>query len=351
MKKQKWMAGILVGLSGLCIADTIAVNGDVPAIMDSAVGVAGNPATYVFDNYEKKFTTGLIVGKNNPNVALIIRNGAKITAETTQWASSYVGEQVGSSNNTLTITGPSSMLNITSQLDTATHGLKVGNTAGFNTLNVFNGATVNAKRIDVGMTGGNSIMVIDNATVNIYDRIYVANAGGANNLFSIRKQGKLYAFASGNMRVEFAGTATNNVVEIKDFGTIVDCGMIVFDGVSNVVAIIDDGLLKARISGNWQNRPKKPTSFHHFGGGFLAWQGVDAILDYKTDIKLWDGTNWIKPTTLAQAEALGWSKTYYATDELALAATGYDGLAGYTVFTGGIRKNPLPPATTCIVLR
>ncbi len=332
------------------MAGIIAVNSDVPAVMDSNAGVEGNPATYVFDNYIRTFDGLGIVGKTQPHIHLIIRNGSVITFEHEQWATTWIGEQAGASNNTLTVTGVGTIVNITSRLDTATHSFKVGNTAPGNVLRILDGATMNTKRIELlGASGGSSI-VISGASVSILDRIYAAGSGSVGNTFSLAKGGTLVASA-GNKRFEFAGTSTNNYAEVKDFGTVLDCDLFSFDGQSNVMAVIDAGLIKCHAVGNWQNRPKQSTSFYHFGGGFLAWKGDQARLDYDKDIKLWDGTAWVRPTTLAQAEALGWSKTLHTTDEAALAATGYDGLAGYTVFTGGLRRNPLPPVTTCIVIR
>ena len=56
-------------------------------------------------------------------------------------------------------------------------------------------------------------------------------------------------------------------------------------------------------------------------------------------VELWSGTEWVDAADAGNRAAYGWSETFYSDDEAgeaaALADTGYSGLKGYTVWTGG----------------
>jgi hypothetical protein len=53
---------------------------------------------------------------------------------------------------------------------------------------------------------------------------------------------------------------------------------------------------------------------------------------------------------VAGVAGVNYTLTQYATEELALAATGYSGLGGYYVYAGGDDYTPPPPATTVLIL-
>jgi hypothetical protein len=64
-------------------------------------------------------------------------------------------------------------------------------------------------------------------------------------------------------------------------------------------------------------------------------------------IQVWNGQTraWV-----AGVAGVNYTLTQYATEELALAATGYSGLGGYYVYAGGDDYTPPPPATTVLIL-
>jgi hypothetical protein len=137
------------------------------------------------------------------------------------------------------------------------------------------------------------------------------------------------------------------LVEVNGFGSKLEVdGQFRYQGTNSLVSTEDDALI--RIATGGLNYYTDQTSFIGLASGFFA---AKDDMDPTIYFKLWDGTSWVQPATLAAAEALGWSKTTYATDVEALVATGYDGLGGYTIYTGGERKAPIVPSGTFIIIK
>jgi hypothetical protein len=105
MKKLIGSACMLIVLTALSYGGIIATNGDVPLIMDSDLGVAGDLATYVLDNYDENHDKPFVVGKNNAFNHFIMKNGSVSTNTVNNWYHMYIGQTVGASNNVVTITG------------------------------------------------------------------------------------------------------------------------------------------------------------------------------------------------------------------------------------------------------
>jgi hypothetical protein len=159
-------------------------------------------------------------------------------------------------------------------------------------------------------------------------------------------------------RAEINASSTNLYLEVRDFGSVINWRYMSFlGGYSNRIVVADEGLIQSRLNANWVNYPRanEDVCFIGFAGGYFAQIGTQCQLDWNKYIRLWNGSGWVEPATLAEAEALGWSKIFYSDDPAgeaeALAATGYSGLAGYEVYTGGMEMYPDPPQGTVLLVQ
>ncbi len=354
MKRIKITFAVLFGTVIFVYSGIIATNEDVPLTMDSDQGVAADMATYILDNYDVNNSAPFVVGENNPYNHLIMRNGSVITNTVGNWIYMRIGQNADSSNNIATITGEGTELVLATTAGAQT--IYIGSAGGNNTLEVLDGARlISTNTINMGSGGGNRF-IIDNATVEGWGRFYPCMSGGLNNYVSIRNGGRFNMPAED--RAEINASSTNLWMEVRDFGSVLNWRYMRFlGGYSNRIVMADEGLIQSRYDANWVNYPSDNADvcFYGFAGGYFAQKGTQCRLDWNAYIRLWDGNDWVEPSTLAEAEGLGWSKTYYSDDAAgeaaALAATGYSGLAGYEVYTGGEPMYPTPPSGTCIIIQ
>jgi len=354
MKKMIGSACMLIMLIAVSYGGIIATNENVPLLMDSDLGVAGDLATYVLDNYDENHAKPFVVGKDNAFNHLIMKNGSVSTNTVDNWYHMYIGQNAGASNNVATITGAGTELILATTYGAQT--LYVGNSGANNTLEILDGARVSSTNtINIGSGGGNKF-IIDNATFEGWNRFYICMAAGLDNYVSVRNGG--YFYMPTTQRAEINASSTNLWFEVRDFQSVVDVHYMNFlGGYSNKVVLADQGLIKARFNANWVNYPRANSDvcFYGFAGGYFAWYGTLGQFDWNKYIRLWDGNDWVLPASLEDAQELGWSEIFYTDDPAgeaaALAATGYEGLAGYTVYTGGKPMYPDPPSGTVLIIQ
>lgn len=288
-------------------AGIVAVNAGVTSATLSTVGTSGDPSINLLnDSYALTWTNiHLTVGSNVGYVELHITDGADLTIPSALYL--MLGDGLAGDNNRFILDGAGSTANI--------YRSRFGDDGNHNGGIVRNGAvltTPSTVQLSYGAGASHNWVVVDDATWNATGYIYIGYAGLGTNQVTVQNGGKI------------------------------DCATTLFLGkgaCAGNLLTIEKALCKVAgftpLAGNYVQ----------INQGFLAWSGDHTAFDpngqvmlrNNTRYELLDGTN---------NETLNWSATYYATDAEGLAATGYDGLGGYTVFTGG---TDLSPATLVIV--
>lgn len=259
------------------------------------------------------------VGTGN---SLKIEDGAVVVADNTSTPNT-VGDGTATSGNSMLVSGADSSF---------TGTLFIGRQSSSNALTIENGATVTSEFAIVGYSStGNansaSVKGVDSGW-NIAGQLEVGQTGGSNSL--IIESGA--SITTGSALIGY-GSGGNNFVEVRGEDSVWrNEGKFTLGSFSsnNTLTISDSAIVI--VDGDFV--VSEYTSFLNFlrlDGGFFAWEGDRASdmlsLLNNNVIQFWDGTAW--------ASAVGGQATYtfFATDEEGFAATGYEGLGGYTVMT------------------
>lgn len=332
-------------------AAVIATNAAVTTTTLNTAGTLGDPAVNLLDNYATALTT-LSVGSTaaRPYVELHMQNGATATASSGQM---YIGGALGSDNTRVLVDGSTTVLNISVELrfDRGNYGnLTVQNGGTVATTNAINiGYRTNT---DAGQSDNNSVL-IDNGTMTATGKLSLGyGTGGDNNSMTI-VNGGLYQ-TSGTQGIAVGRGGINNDLTVSGLGSRLEhnstgnftVGELASSTANNnTLTIEDSGLVKLAATNTFnlnQNVGVGNYNYLQLNGGFLAWNGDRTTFNaFNNNVKLWDGSDYVVLTALNAAE-LNWSATYYTSEQgaLAEAATGYAGLANYTVFTGGVIPEP-----------
>jgi T5SS/PEP-CTERM-associated repeat protein len=164
--------------------------------------------------------------------------------------------------------------------------------------------------------------------------------------------GSVFVTNAFNMGTNPGGS--ENSALITGAGSRLDVGNVIYvgnKGSSNTLAIADSALVKLDgydIRFDWV--APATNNYLRLQAGYFAWAGSRAgsIASKEGYIQLWDDAaaeyKTLSDLTPEERTALNYSVTYYADDASAEVATGYSGLGGYTVVTGGILPAVEPPA-------
>lgn len=314
-------------------AGGIATNENVTTTMNNNTGTANDPALYVIDNYTKAFAGNLYVGSGVDWVQLLITNGSLVSNTSENFIG---GDSFGSDHNRIVVTGAGS------RFETATKNTRIGSrsqsnelvfeqgasgylnniTLGYNTgagyglsntLVIAAADLVVSYRISVGYTVGNDynrVVVRDGGTFTVSNRVECSRGGSFNEMLVTGTGSALHHVNTSN------GFALGNVGATSN----------------NVLTITDGGLVKLYGASTTVGANASQGKFVRLAKGFLAYHMNDDDSLLYSNALLWNGSDWeVAPSV--------WRGTYYANDATgeaaAFAATGYSGLAGYTVFTGG----------------
>ena len=368
---QRLLAMLIIGfVSGESFAGLIASNAEITSSYLNAGGVEGNRADYVYDaGYSKTWATALLVGAPEPFKGksstswnrLTIKGGAQISCTVDN---SFIGNVDGtgtSDHNQIIVTGTNSSLTFLS--------CRVPNTGSYNNLTVENGATFTGSSCNITRNSGvwsNNTIVVDNAFAAFSGAITIGyDTNHFGNTLTVRNGATLTnSFATiglvigrygsyGDVTVTGVGSTITlaGTVDITAFG---NTGF----GHHNTLTLWDQGLVKLpkdatgniRFYGGATNPTGLMESYVRFAAGFLAYRGNRTNELVNARVQVWNGSDWE-----AGNKNSNWSATYCEDDAAAAMATkGYypepNGLAGYTIYTGGV-GTPEPPKVTVIIVR
>jgi hypothetical protein len=335
----------LLASAGSLHAGLIATN-EFITTMDATGGTEVDPNIYVFDNYAKTFST-FTVGNANPWNQLQIINGADVEATA---GPCNIGSGIGGTNCLIRVSGTGASLIFRSEIRVGDKGnysrLEIENGAtamvvgqwtigyrnvegqgNFNSLVVDGGSLVISNKLNIGYNVNNicnSLVVKNGASCLLAGsgRIVIGRYGASNDVSVIGRPSILHAesTSSGLSIPENGATGYGH----HDTLTIVDEALVQIDNASTTAVSV-------KTTGEGGN-------YVRLAKGFLAWYGNrTANLSVTTQVALWDGSQYVTPADANEADALKWNATYYTSEQETEAynATGYSGLAGYTVFTGG----------------
>ncbi len=266
------VAGLIVAASVPTLHASLQATDDgVPSTMDLG-GTSADPAQYIM-GYTPGYTRSVgavIAGWSTSYNSLIVQSGANIDGEGTLWT----GVDVGADYNSIVLTGSSTW-------------------------------NLNGDYLRAGSSGSNNSIIVENASKIIgASFLSVGDNVGNNNSLTIRGLGSSISVSDGL-----------NIG--NDFG-----------GEGGILTLESGGLLK--LDATYGGAISIATNnYIHFAGGFLAWKGdwaevIDSLAD-SGKFKAWNGTEFV---SISSAEM---SLRYYLTNAEALAATGIDGLGGYTL--------------------
>jgi len=341
---------------------------------------------------------GLLCGYNGIGAEVKVEKGGYL-----ECVGSTIG-RYGYGHNTVKVDGiGSTWTNLTY--------INVGWTQKTNSIEVTNGGKVHAvQRISTGYNGGagNSITVDGEGSLMTTDDIQLGHRYATNNIVTVQNGGKieltdLFVISTGastygnKVIAKGAGseisavsclvgdvgtystleasdqatitlataltigddaTGNNNSATFSDRDTTASVGSVIYIGLAgstNTLTIANEALVKLdgydiRIDHNGGTN-----NFLQMQDGYFAWTGskVSSLTAKESKFKLWNKTTEefeiVTDLSAAEKEALNYSIVYYATDEEAKAVTGYDGLGGYTIITGG--DNTTPPEGTLIIIQ
>lgn len=200
----------------------------------------------------------------------------------------------------------------------------------------------------VVVTGTGSILINPSGGSGTF-RIGDNTGYGYHNL-TVKNGGKV-TLVSGRLAVGARVGSTNNSLVVTGMNSVVTTHQFNVgynSAVNGTADIMDKSLLKITDERDTMVSMVGTTNFLRLGGGFVAWitdkTASTSITDAKVKVTQDGGLTWVDGTRDV-AGAGYWTSTYYATDAEALAATGYEGLGGYTIITGGV-----PEPTTMALL-
>jgi hypothetical protein len=324
----------------------IETNENVPASMDNGTGTALDMAEYLFyDGYSTNYTEDVIVGYNNDYVQLTVSEGSKLVCIDGAYKRLYLGRKPGSVGSKLKIIGENSTVQVGPLASDSSYYLNVGFTGSSdNTIEILDGGSLTNAGWLALYSATNPVVELDNNAIFYnYYRAYLGTGYGSTGAkVSIKNGSRFYV-----MSRAYIGSGRKSTISVNGSGSIFfDGGNLQYDGGNSLVSSEDKGLVK--ISG-YTVLPTDSSSFFGLADGYLAIRA--SSMDPTVYVKLWNGTAWVQPATLAEAEALGWTKTVYATNAEGLAATGYDYLSGYSVYTGGVSMTPVVPEGTLLIVQ
>lgn len=302
-------AAAILAASGLQ-AGIVAVNGAVTSATLSTAGTSGDPSVNLLnDSYALNWTNGhMIVGSNVEYVEIHVTDGADLTISSTDNKYLMLGDQLGGDNNRFILDGAGSTANI--------YRSRFGDDGNHNGAIVRNGAvltTPSTAQLSLGAGASHNWVVVDDATWNATGYIYLGYAGLGTNQVTVQNGGKI------------------------------DCASTLFLGrnaCAGNLLTIEKALCKVA------GFTPQPGNYVQINSGFFAWSGDHTAFDPNGLVMLWNGRNY-ELLDGTNNEALNWSATYYATDLEGQRYTGYDGLGGTTVFTGGPEIRP----TTVVIVK
>lgn len=377
MNTREQGVGLLAAAAALAstgaMAGVIQTNaGITSSALAYAAATSGDPAIYVYsDGYDKDWTTQILVGGTSSTnggcdyVQLQINAGSGISSSNT--GITYIGiDNTASSYNSVLITGSGASLSVGGALRVGSQGNNNSLTVEAGGILTPGGAIYAGYGTASAFASSNSI-VVNNGTIAGSGRsLWLGyQDGAAYNTMTI-SNGSVVTVGASNSHTTIGRYGDHNNLTVTGAGSkfVQEAGnfIVTFDGTNsrgdnNTLTIASDALVQIVGTGNG-NLSVATTSagnYVQFKEGFLAWNGNHTSgLNPLTQVQLWNGSAYVTPTTLTQAVELGWSSTFYSADgdgeAAALAATGYAGLGGYTVFTGGVVPEPASLGFLSLVL-
>lgn len=340
----------LLALAGSLHAGLVATNANITTTtLNSAGGTESDPKVCIFNAFSKDWgTTWLIVGSDKPWNLMIVTNGAVVT---TAGSNNYIGgDTAGADHNRVLVTGPGTSLSYGAEV-------RIGSRGSYNNLTVRDSASTTMGgvlyfgRQDLPTQGSYNTLDVDNASMAVSGKVILGyTSNNVNNAISIRNGGVFRSKGTGANGLSIGRYGSSCAVTVSDPGSLLAIsgnlrlGETTTLGAHHNTLTIQDGALTLltnttstiTVSG----MPALGGTYIRFADGFLAWNGNHTSgLNVLTQVQLWDGAAFVSPANAGAATALRWRVTLYSADAAgeaaALAATGYSGLAGYTVFTGG----------------
>jgi len=338
------LGALLVTAASNVRAGLIAFDQNVPWDMNAG-GTAEDPALYILGlggAITQNLSSGAYVGRWESNYNhLLIASGSTFTSSV-----GYVGSGSSSHYNQVNVIGTGSSWIISDRLE-------VGSSGSNNHLSVEDGAHVSAQWAYIGNdtdANDNSLNVLgagSNATVQYG---LMLGGSGSNNVLRVGYGGTL---STGSVNIGFESGANNNEAVVYDAGStwsMTQLSIGYFDSKGNSLTIENGGLVS--LSDFWSidyalTIDAADDNFINFDGGFLAIEGnaTGLLTGLVADgaFRFLDGTTW------SIGDLNDFSFDYFATESDALAFSGYNGLAGYTIITN-FAGSPIPEPSTYAVL-
>lgn len=258
---------------------------------------------------------GLTVGASGEG-SLTIEAGAEVT-----YGYARIGQNLGSEGS-VTVTGTGSTLT----LNSSSNAFLIVGDSGTGSLTVSAGGTVSNE--DAGVQGLNSTVLVTGSNSTWTSSGHLA-IQGENASLAISVGGKVVSdsaeidMGSGNRTVTVTGMGSTWAIT-ED--------LVIGDYANGNTLTISDGAL-VKVGGEFLISPNGGTfsNYLRLDGGYLAWLGDNTtdVFDLVDGglIQVWSSVynDWVS------AADGPFSATYFATNEAALAFTGYTGLGGYTI--------------------
>ncbi len=175
---------------------------------------------------------------------------------------------------------------------------------------------------------------------------------GASGTGSMLVDGGLVTSAGSTIGFESTGKGTATVTGLGSQWIVSDNLTVGRQGSDNTLIIANEGLVKVGNSSGetiaFSTMSGANNNSLRLADGYIALFGNQTTyigeLIGDGSIQLWNGSAWVTAT----AEDV--DIAYYATDAEGEAATGYSGLGGYTVATGGVQAVPEPGTSALLAL-
>lgn len=341
-------------------AGLIATNAAVPTIMDAG-GTAEDPAVYRYDGYAPGTTnTAMRIGHTKSYNHLEVVNASVVAVASGSFTleSKVLGYTSGTGHNSLLI-GSGSILTVAS----GGAAFYMGNQSDYNELRIEGGASlVMVPYWYIGMINGagsyNAITIDGGSYTNNAGRVYFTGTTG--NSLVVQNAGRWHSsrFYIGS------DSSQGNTVLVTGSNSTLAATSALFVGSdaaanSNNTLTVDNGALVKFTYGSLHSSyclriGTAVDNYIRLAGGYVAAKPFSTTYVPESRILVWNGSSWEPGDEKFGADTTGnyTRKAYGAGDEaLALAETGYAGLAGYTVLSGGMAIIPPPPKTTLMIVR
>lgn len=320
-------------------AEWVATNADVPATMDAG-GVAGNPALYLYQNGYVGSLSGMTVGSTTTYNQFHVTEGSEATVTGT----SSIGNSGSLGRNAVRVTGAGSKMTIGT--------LYVGIKSDDNMLTVEAGGEIVATGYHyLGFAGGgrNALVINGGSYTGASARVYMTGSF-SNSLVvssgSLAYMGRLYVGSD---------SSCENVATVEGAGTrLISTGVLFIGNGStssnNTLTVANGALARTDYpsihSSYCLGTGAAPGNYLRLAGGFVASKSrPDYVLSGR--IQVWNADD---RTWEAGVANINYTRTKYAIEESAFAATGYTGLGGYYVYAGGDYYTP-PPEPVVFILK